>query len=98
MQRDGFGAEQADKRMASQPMTNEERAARATLVVANEGTEEELTNEVRVGSRLHLGPGAVVEERCSGETRVREDRTRVLTGSATRSFRLHGVACTILPR
>lgn len=42
MKRNGFGEEEADKRLASQPMTNEERAARAAVVLSNEGTEEEL--------------------------------------------------------
>lgn len=46
MKRNGFDEEQADKRVASQPMTNEERAARATLVVSNEGTEEQLAEKV----------------------------------------------------
>lgn len=46
MKRNGFDEEQADKRVASQPMTNEERAARATLVISNEGTEEQLAEKV----------------------------------------------------
>lgn len=47
MKRNGFDEEQADKRVASQPMTNEQRAARATLVISNEGTEEQLAEKVR---------------------------------------------------
>eukprot|EP00904_Undaria_pinnatifida_P007347 jgi/Undpi1/3742/HiC_scaffold_16.g07111.m1 len=47
MKRNGFDEEQADKRVASQPMTNEQRAARATLVISNEGTEEQLAEKVK---------------------------------------------------
>ena len=46
MKRNGFDEDQADKRVASQPMTNEERAARATMVLSNEGTEEQLAEKV----------------------------------------------------
>ncbi|CAN0459708.1 unnamed protein product [Ectocarpus sp. 12 AP-2014] len=42
MERNGFDEAEADKRIASQPMTNQERAARATVVLSNEGTEEDL--------------------------------------------------------
>lgn len=42
MKRNGFDEKEADKRIASQPMTNQERAARATVVLSNEGTEEDL--------------------------------------------------------
>ncbi|CAN0458116.1 unnamed protein product [Ectocarpus sp. 12 AP-2014] len=42
MKRNGFEEAEADKRIASQPMTNQERAARATVVLSNEGTEEDL--------------------------------------------------------
>ncbi|CAM9438146.1 unnamed protein product [Scytosiphon promiscuus] len=47
MKRNGFDEQEADKRIASQPMTNEERAARATVVLSNEGTEEDLVAKVK---------------------------------------------------
>lgn len=47
MKRNGFSEEEADKRLASQPMTDEERAARAAVVLSNEGTEEGLVAKVR---------------------------------------------------
>ncbi|CAM9934915.1 unnamed protein product [Pylaiella littoralis] len=46
MKRNGFSEEEADKRIASQPMTNEERAARAAVVLSNEGSEEDLVAKV----------------------------------------------------
>eukprot|EP00752_Nemacystus_decipiens_P009226 g8241.t1 len=47
MKRNGFSEEEADKRLASQPMTDQERAARAAVVLSNEGTEEELVAKVK---------------------------------------------------
>ncbi|CAN0565985.1 unnamed protein product [Ectocarpus sp. 12 AP-2014] len=47
MKRNGFEEAEADKRIASQPMTNQERAARATVVLSNEGTEEDLVAKVK---------------------------------------------------
>lgn len=47
MKRNGLDKEQAEKRINSQPMTDEDRAARAAVVVSNGGTEEELTKKVR---------------------------------------------------
>lgn len=46
MKRNGFSEEQADKRITSQPMTNEQRAARATTLIDNDGTEAELVEKV----------------------------------------------------
>lgn len=46
MKRNNFSEEQADRRISSQPMTNEERAARATVVILNEGTREDLVEKV----------------------------------------------------
>lgn len=46
MKRNGFSEEEADKRLASQPMTDQERAARAVVVISNEGTEEDLVAKV----------------------------------------------------
>lgn len=46
MKRNGFDEQEADKRIASQPMTNEERASRATVVLSNEGTEQDLVAKV----------------------------------------------------
>lgn len=46
MERNNFSEEQAEKRIAAQPMTNEERAARATVVISNEGTREEIVEKV----------------------------------------------------
>ncbi|CAM9164093.1 unnamed protein product [Hapterophycus canaliculatus] len=47
MKRNAFDEQEADKRIASQPMTNEERAARATVVLSNAGTEEDLVAKVK---------------------------------------------------
>lgn len=47
MKRNGFSEEEAEKRIASQPMTDEQRATRATMVISNEGTEGELIEKVR---------------------------------------------------
>ncbi|CAM9872252.1 unnamed protein product [Sphacelaria rigidula] len=47
MERNNFSEEQAEKRIAAQPMTNEERAARATVVISNEGTREEIVEKVK---------------------------------------------------
>eukprot|EP00903_Cladosiphon_okamuranus_P014399 g13367.t1 len=47
MKRNGFSEEEADKRLESQPMTDEERAARAAVVLSNEGTEEDLVAKVK---------------------------------------------------
>lgn len=60
MKRNGFDEEQAEKRIASQPMTNEERAARATVVVTNDGTEEELAGKVRDSFRGRRGEACIV--------------------------------------
>lgn len=46
MKRNGFSEEEANKRLASQPMTDAERAARAAVVLSNEGTEEDLVAKV----------------------------------------------------
>lgn len=46
MKRNNFSEEQADKRLSSQPMTNEERAARATVVISNEEIQEDLVEKV----------------------------------------------------
>lgn len=55
--RNNFSEEEAEKRLASQPMTNEERAARATVVVSNDGTEDELEKKVRWRFSSFFGGG-----------------------------------------
>ena len=50
MKRNSLSEEQAEARISSQPMTNEERAARASVTISNEGTEEELIKKVRTVS------------------------------------------------
>ncbi|CAM9207049.1 unnamed protein product [Ascophyllum nodosum] len=47
MKRNSLSEEQAEARISSQPMTNEERAARASVTISNEGTEEELIKKVK---------------------------------------------------
>lgn len=47
MTRNNLTEEQAEARISSQTITNEERAARASVVITNEGTEEELSGKVR---------------------------------------------------
>ena len=58
MKRNGFSEEEADKRLASQPMTDEERAARAAVVLSNEGTEEHLVAKVRSAFHALTADGA----------------------------------------
>lgn len=54
MKRNGFDEQEADKRIASQPMTNQERAARATVVLSNEGTEQDLVAKASFSTVIHL--------------------------------------------
>lgn len=77
MKRNGFGEEEADKRLASQPMTDEERAARAAVVLSNAGTEEELIAKASAkGYSPVLGPSERTPPR-RWRTRT-ENRVRVV--------------------
>jgi len=88
MKRNGFGEEEADKRLASQPMTDAERAARAAVVLSNEGTEEQLIAKASakdfcalVWTSERIAPRRL----CSGA----QSRIRVVSGWSQATFTPH---------